>query len=161
VRIEDAQFEQLIANYQNTVLEAAREVEDGLAGFLGAKASAKRLGESVKSAERSVQLALIQYREGAVDYQRVLDTQQTLLQAQDRYATRRGDIVLSLVSTYKALGGGWQIRAGRDFVPEARQEQMRKRTDWGDLLPPQTLPDDLPEPPPTGTAQPLYNKPDW
>ena len=161
VRVQDAQFEQLIATYQNTVLEAAREVEDGLAGFLGAKASAKFLGESVKSAERSVQLALIQYREGAVDYQRVLDTQQTLLQEQDQYTTRRGDIVLSLVSTYKALGGGWQIRAGKDFVPEARQEQMRERTDWGDLLPPETLPDDLPEPPPTGTAQPLFNKPEW
>lgn len=161
VRVQDAQFEQLIATYQNTVLEAAREVEDGLAGFLGAKASAKYLGESVTSAERSVQLALIQYREGAVDYQRVLDTQQTLLQEQDQYTTRRGDIVLGLVSTYKALGGGWQIRAGKDFVPEARQEQMRERTDWGDLLPPPTLPDDLPEPPPTGTAQPLFNKPDW
>ena len=161
VRVQDAQFEQLITNYQNTVLEAAREVEDGLASFLGAKSSANSLRESVKSADRSVQLALIQYREGAVDYQRVLDTQQTLLQEQDRYVARRGDIILSLVSTYKALGGGWQIRAGKDFVPEARQEQMRKRTDWGDLLPPQSLPQDLPEPPPTGTAQPLFNEPEW
>ena len=73
----------------------------------------------------------------------------------------RGNIVFKLVTSCKALGGGWQIRAGQDFVPKARQEQMRKRTDWGDLIPAKKLPDELPEPPPTGTAQPLFNKPDW
>ena len=65
------------------------------------------------------------------------------------------------MTTYKALGGGWQIRSGNDFVPEARQQQMQERTDWGGLVPAETLPADLPEPPPTGNDQPLFNKPDW
>jgi hypothetical protein len=38
---------------------------------------------------------------------------------------------------------------------------MRERTDWGKLLPAEKLPDDLPEPPPTGQEQPLFNSPDW
>ena len=36
-----------------------------------------------------------------------------------------------------------------------------KRADWGNLMPADTLPDDLPEPPPTGGAQPLFIRPDW
>ena len=161
VRVQDARFEELVVNYQNTVLEAAREVEDSLAGFLGAKAATGFLSDSVKSAQRSVELSLIQYREGAVDYQRVLDSQQSLLEQQDQYTNARGNIVLNLVATYKALGGGWQIRAGQDYIPEARQERMQERTDWGGLIPEEALPDALPEPPPTGQEQPLFNEPSW
>jgi outer membrane protein TolC len=161
VRVQDARLEEQIVNYQNTVLEAAREVEDGLAGFQGSRASANFLADSVASAQRSVDLSLIQYREGATDYQRVLDTQQSLLAQQDQYTSAKGSIVRNLVSVYRALGGGWQIRAGNDFVSEDRQERMRERTDWGKLLPAGTLPDELPEPPPTGSEQPLFNSPDW
>ncbi len=161
VRVQDARLEEQIVNYQNTVLEAAREVEDGLAGFQGARASTAFLADSVDSAQRSVDLSLIQYREGETDYQRVLDSQQSLLVQQDQYTSARGSIVQNLVAVYRALGGGWQIRAGRDFVPGERQQRMRERTDWGNLMPADTLPDELPEPPPSGKAQPLFNRPDW
>jgi NodT family efflux transporter outer membrane factor (OMF) lipoprotein len=161
VRVQDARLEQLLVNYQNQVLEAAREVEDGLAGFLAARAATDYLRDSVDSAQRAVDLSLIQYREGAVDYQRVLDSQQRLLSSQEALTNSRGDIILSLVQTYKALGGGWQIRTGRDFLPDSREKQMRERTDWGDLIPGETLPAGLPEPPPSGEEQPLFNAPLW
>ena len=161
VRIEDAVLEQQIVNYQNTVLQAAREVEDGIAGFRGARGTAEYLREGVTSARRSLDISLIQYREGGVDFQRVLDTQRSLLAQQDEYTSARGDIVQNLVSVYRALGGGWQIRAGQEFVSERRQQQMRERTDWGELLPATTIPEGLPEAPPTGDAQPLFNPPDW
>jgi NodT family efflux transporter outer membrane factor (OMF) lipoprotein len=161
VRVQDARFEQLLTNYRNTVLEAAREVEDGLAGYLAARHATQYLHDSVKAAQRAVDLSMIQYREGAVDFQRVLDSQQRLLRAQDAYTRSRGEIVTSLVATYKALGGGWEIRAGQAPLPEATEQRMRERTDWGRLIPGDTLPAALPEPPPTGTAQPLLNKPDW
>jgi hypothetical protein len=35
---------------------------------------------------------------------------------------------------YKALGGGWQIREGQDFVKDKTKEVMEERTNWGDLL---------------------------
>jgi outer membrane protein TolC len=161
VRVQDARFEELIVSYQNTVLEAAREVEDSLAGFLAAKAAAGYLEDSVKSARRSVHLALTQYRAGAVDFQRVLDSQRSQLQQQDQYTSARGNIALNLVATYKALGGGWRIRAGKNFVPEARQERMRERTDWGDLMPAQALPEGLPTAPPAAEQQPWFGKPTW
>jgi len=161
VRVQDARLEELIVNYQNTVLEPAREVEDGLAGFLGAKAATGYLDESVESAKRAVELSLIQYREGAVDYQRVLGSQQTLLEQQDQYTNAQGNVVLNLVGTYKALGGGWRIRAGQGFVPEARLKRMQQRIDWGELIPGEALPGSLPEPPATGMAQPLFDSPVW
>jgi len=40
----------------------------------------------------------------------------------------------SLIAVYKALGGGWQIREGKDFIPEEIKTEMNSRTDWGDLL---------------------------
>jgi len=161
VRVQDARLEESVINYQNTVLEAAREVEDGLAGFIGAKSAAAYLSDSVKSAQQAVDLSMIQYREGATGFQRVLDSQQQLLVQQDQYTSAKGNIVLNLVATYKALGGGWQIRSGNAFIPETRQQQMRERTDWGELLPGETLPEDLPAVPAPAGDQPLFNKPDW
>ena len=161
VRVQDARFEQLLVNYRNTVLEAAREVEDGLAGFLAARSATEYLHDSVNAAQRAVDLSMIQYREGAVDFQRVLDSQQRLLRAQDAYTRSRGEIVTNLVATYKALGGGWEVRAEQAFLPESVEQRMRERTDWGELIPGDTLPAALPDAPPTGTAQPLFNKPAW
>jgi NodT family efflux transporter outer membrane factor (OMF) lipoprotein len=134
VRVQDARLQQLIVNYQNTVLEASREVEDGLVGFLRAKEQVVFLSESVEAAQRSVELALLQYRDGVADYQRVLDTQQSLVAQQDLKTASQGNIATNLIAMYRALGGGWQIREGNDFVPVNTLEQMKKRTNWGELL---------------------------
>ena len=134
VRVQDARFQQLIVNYQDTVLRAAREVEDSVIGFLRAKETEVFLNDSVIAAARSVELALLQYRDGVTDYQRVIDTQSSLVDQQDRWTQTRGDISTNLISMYKALGGGWQIRQDKDYVPKDIKETMRERTDWGKIL---------------------------
>lgn len=63
--------------------------------------------QASQAAQRSLNLASSQYREGFADFQRVLDAQQLLLQQQDGYLVSRGNAVSSLVTLYKALGGGW------------------------------------------------------
>jgi len=161
VRVQDARFEELLVGYRNQVLNAAREVEDGLAAYAGAKQRVRFLEDAVGAARRAVDIALVQYREGATDYQRVLDTQRSLLELEDRYTDVRGSVVLALVATYKALGGGWQVRAGQPFVPEETRQRMRERTDWGSLLDSGSVPAELPATPPSGTSQPLLNPPDW
>lgn len=151
VRTQDARLQQLLVNYQNVVLRAAQEVEDSTVGFVRSQEQARFLTESVTSALRSVDLAVIQYRDGAVDYTRVLNTQQSLILQQDQSTIARGDIARNLVNMYRALGGGWQLREGKDFVADSAKDQMNKRTNWGDLLtpdaeetavPPRTMPDD-------------------
>ena len=79
-------------------------------------------------------MSLLQYEEGFADYQRVLDSTRALTQKQDQYAQLQGKIATDFISMYKALGGGWQIRLGKDFVPQDVKERMEERTDWGNLL---------------------------
>jgi len=156
VRVQDAQFEGLLVNYENTVLEAAREAEDGIVSLLRTQEQEKFLVESVVASKRSVDLSLIQYREGFTDYQRVLDTQRFLTNQQDIQTTVSGNVSLSLVAIYKALGGGWQHRIGKDFVAEKYKEQMRQRTNWGKLLEPAKL-----ETPPSENATEKWLWPEW
>jgi outer membrane protein TolC len=116
-------------------------VEDAIVGFLNSKDQVVFLSDSVKASKRSVDLSLIQYREGIVDYQRVLDTQRFLTQEQDLLTAVNGEVALNLIAMYKALGGGWQMREGKDFVKEETKEEMQERTNWGGLL----SPDDMKE----------------
>ncbi len=136
VRVQDARLEQALVNYQNTVLNAAREAEDAMTGFLRSQDEVEYRIKSERAAKRAVELALTQYKEGATDYTTVLNTQNALVSQQDQLIVNRGDIARNLVALYKALGGGWQLRQGSDFVPQGVVEQMRERTDWGKLLEP-------------------------
>lgn len=150
IRVQDAILQQALVNYRETVLQAAREAEDAIAGFIGSRAQARILAETVTSAKRSNDLSTLRYREGFSDYQRVLDAQQALFAQQQRYVTARGDVVRSLIALYKALGSGWQGGDGVR-VDAATLDTMRQRTDWGDLL-------DENEPP---QVDDLWSEPDW
>ena len=110
-----------------------------MVGFLRSHEEVALLNNSVEAANRSVDLSLIQYQEGSVDFQRVLDSQNRLLVQQDQWTEARGSVSRNLIAMYKALGGGWQIEAGKIVVPQQTKEEMRKRTDWGDLLKPAAL----------------------
>ena len=134
IRIQDARYQQLVIAYQSAVLNAAREVEDALAAFLRSQIRVHHLGQSVADARLSVELALTRYRAGLVNYQRVLDSQLFLVLQEDRLATTRGSVALDLIATYKALGGGWQIRQGRPSLPADIEQEMHSRTNWGQLL---------------------------
>jgi NodT family efflux transporter outer membrane factor (OMF) lipoprotein len=136
VRAQDARLQQLLISYQATALKAQQEVEDALAAFLRSEDRALFLSESVRASRRALDIANAQYREGAVDFTAVIVAEQTLLAEQDNLAGAMGDIAVSLVATYRALGGGWEIREGKDFVPDGVKETMAKRTDWGNLLEP-------------------------
>jgi len=133
VRVQDARLQQALVQYRESVIQAAREVEDAMVAFVGSQQQDAILIETVHSAKRSAELSMIRYQEGFADYQRVLDAQQALFGQQQRYVSNKGFAIRSLISVYKALGGGWQT-AGDGFVDEATQLEMEERTNWGDLL---------------------------
>ncbi len=142
VRVQDAQFQAAVLQYQNTVLNAQREVEDGLTSFVNEQRAAAVLDKAAASARRSAQLAMIQYKGGQTDYTTVVSAEQSQLAVEDTLATAQGNVVLAIISVYRALGGGWQIREGHDVVPDEVKAEMARRTDWGRLLEPsQHLPD--------------------
>jgi outer membrane protein TolC len=100
----------------------------------GAQTQAAILEQTVDSAKRSNELSMLRFREGFSDYQRVLDSQQSLFSSQQRLVTQRGTSVSSLVNLYTSLGGGWENQAGRPLISEQSREQMEQRTNWGELL---------------------------
>jgi NodT family efflux transporter outer membrane factor (OMF) lipoprotein len=136
VRVQDATFQELLETYVDTVLRAQQDVEDALVGYLRGGEQVALLAESVAAANRALELSVVQYREGAADYTRVLTAQQAKLQADDTLATARGNVTLSVISLNKALGGGWEMRRRDDFVRADTKKAMRRRTWWGGMLAP-------------------------
>jgi NodT family efflux transporter outer membrane factor (OMF) lipoprotein len=114
VRLQDARFQELAFAYQNLVLTAGREVEDGIVAFLRNQEAAERLAASVAAAQRTLEISFEQYRQGAIDFTPVVLFESTLADQQDQLAAAQGDITLSLINIYRALGGGWQMRLSRD-----------------------------------------------
>ena len=136
VRVQDAQFQEAVLNYQNTVLVAQQEVENGLTAFAEQQRVASLLENAAASARRSTALALLQYEAGQTDYDTVVIAEQGELAVEDALASTQGNIVLALISVYRALGGGWELRAGRDVISDAVKAEMARRTDWGRMLEP-------------------------
>jgi NodT family efflux transporter outer membrane factor (OMF) lipoprotein len=110
VRLQDAKFQELVATYQNTVLNAGKEVENGLVTFLRAQQRTKFQAASVDDAAKAVKIGIAQYKTGTVDFTRVTQLELTVAQLQDTLALAQGEIATGLIQVYRALGGGWQIR---------------------------------------------------
>ena len=134
VRVEDARLQQALTAYQNDVLKASEEVDDGIVGFLKTLEATSAQQNAVAAARRAVDLSSLQYREGAVDYQRVLDSERALLQEDNQLVNLRSNAATSVISLYKALGGGWEMSVGQPFVPDATKTEMENRTNWGNLF---------------------------
>ncbi len=112
VRYQDARFNELVVAYQNTVLQANKEVEDGLIAFLRAQQRSTLLDESVDASRKARDIAVDQYKAGATDFNRYALIEQNLVTQQDSAAQVRGEVAQGLIEVYLALGGGWEMRFG-------------------------------------------------
>ena len=143
VRVHDARFRQLVLQYQETVLRASEEVENAITAYLREQVRVKSLHQSAQATAEAVELANIQYEQGLIDFQRVLDSKRALVCQQDapiyrgpaRCNTREdhlrrtgiagcchlsescGNVARNLVAVYKALGGGWQMHDVPNRIP--------------------------------------------
>jgi NodT family efflux transporter outer membrane factor (OMF) lipoprotein len=162
VRAQDAELQALLSNYQTVVLKAQREVEDGLSGFLNGRQQVAYLRLSVAAARSALSVATSEYQLGSRDFTTVLTAEQNLYQAEISLASAQGSVAVSLTTTYRALGGGWQIREGNEFVNDVNRAEMRSRTVYGHILPPP----DQPPPPAPGLPSPAdigptVRPPEW
>jgi NodT family efflux transporter outer membrane factor (OMF) lipoprotein len=162
VRLQDAKLQQLLIDYQNSVLSAQQEVDNGLATYLRSRNQAAYLRRSVQAAVGALRIGLEQYEQGATSFTTVLTAEQNVFQAQNTLAGASANVSLGLTAAFRALGGGWQIRGDNGFVVPAIAEQMRSRTDWGNLLPPPSAP----QPPSPGLPGPedlgpTVRPPEW
>jgi NodT family efflux transporter outer membrane factor (OMF) lipoprotein len=136
VRVQDAQFQEAALQYQNTVLAAQQEVENGLASYANEQSALVSLARAATSARRSADLAMIQYKGGQTDYTTVLTAQQAELSVENNVAATKGNVALGLIAVYRALGGGWEIRGSHDVISDEVKAEMKRRTDWGWMLEP-------------------------
>jgi multidrug efflux system outer membrane protein len=108
-RAQIAFWEETVAEYQNTLLNAFADVSNALT--LRQKLAVARV-ERVREVDalvESVRLSRIRYERGLASYYEVLEAQQQLFPAQVQLARVRTDEFLTLVALYRALGGGWQL----------------------------------------------------
>jgi len=136
VRVQDARFQEAILRYQNTVLVAQQEVENGLVAFSKQQRVREQMALAAAAARRTTQLAMIQYKDGQTDYTTVLTAEQEQWTVEDALASARGNVVLALISVYRALGGGWELRGNEDVVSAEVKAEMAERTNWGEMLEP-------------------------
>lgn len=134
VLVQDARFQQLYEQYQQVVLQAAREVDNAAVGIAKNQAQIPLLSKAENAAKRSLDIATIQYREGLVDFERVLDSQRALFNQQERLVSSRGEATQDVISLYKAMGGGWQQGRLRPVIDENTRARMLQRRSWKNIL---------------------------
>ncbi len=134
VRVQDALLQQSIERYQNTVLQAAREIDDAAISVVKTREQDAILAEALAAAERSLTLSTSRYREGYSSFIRVLDAQRSLAVQSANYVANKGAHLAAVVAFYQALGGGWRPATAEDYLPADVRETMQERTDWDDLL---------------------------
>lgn len=110
----ESRYTQMLESYQQTILQAFREVADLLVSL---NARAEQLGrqrEQLAAAHTAVTLATVRYRQGLVNYLDVLDAQRTMLAAETQIVLTERARLTDMVSLFKALGGGWNSPAQHD-----------------------------------------------
>lgn len=103
-----ARRDELVAHYRGTVLTAFREVEDALAAVKAAAAREAALTAAEASAREAYRISRERFDAGAIDFLTLLDSQRTLLQAQDGAVQSRHDRLSAAITLYLALGGSWE-----------------------------------------------------
>jgi multidrug efflux system outer membrane protein len=107
VRIARADYDETVATYRQTVLDAFREVEDDLSAQRLLAAQEKDQHVAADAAARTRDLALTRYRDGAADYLDVVTAQTAALDAQRALLDLRSRQLQTATDTIRALGGAY------------------------------------------------------
>jgi multidrug efflux system outer membrane protein len=107
-RIAVAQFEQALAQYEQSVTRALADASTSLVTLEKLARAETARERALRANEEAVRLANMRYESGFSAYFEVLDAMQQLFAAQNNLARTRRDRLVALVQLYRALGGGWQ-----------------------------------------------------
>ena len=110
----EAQARQALAQYEQTILVAFREVEDALVGVSTTHEQAEAQERQVNALRSALHLANLRYKGGLANYLDVLIAQRSLFDAELSLAATRRLHLVSVVQLYKALGGGWSPESARE-----------------------------------------------
>jgi len=97
-----------VANYEKAIQTAFREVSDALVNKDSFARQVKEDEQLIVAQQRRYELANLRYRQGQDSYLNVLSAQQDLYSAQQSLLQDQRNQLVSQISLYQALGGGWQ-----------------------------------------------------
>ena len=107
VEVERARTEQLLKNYELTVLRAFQEVENALIDISTYRDETLARHRQVTAARSGSKLSLARYNGGVTSYLEVLESDRSLFRAELLASSTSRQQLVSIISLYKALGGGW------------------------------------------------------
>lgn len=106
-RASQFEAEGMVAFYEQTVLRALEDMENGMLRYRSAEDRLRLLAERQAAAERALRIARSQYEAGASDSLEANDAERTALAAAREMVSAATEHRLAVVALYKALGGGW------------------------------------------------------
>ena len=127
VKSAEARKDQALFNYEQTILNALKEVNDSLVGYRNSGVELDVQTRQVSILKDYLRLAELRYNEGLVEYLNVLDAQRKLFDAQLAQAQSQGKHFLNLVGLYKTLGGGWVVEAEKLSKSSEEQDSAKNK----------------------------------
>jgi multidrug efflux system outer membrane protein len=110
LEVAESRYQQMLEDYQQTILNAFREVADILVALQTREEQLASQRQQVAASRESLELADIRYRKGLVSYIDVLDAQRIVLAAELEVAQTERARLTNMVSLFKAVGGGWESK---------------------------------------------------
>jgi multidrug efflux system outer membrane protein len=114
-----AQQMELLVTYRKAVFNALSDSESAMGQTASLQLQERFVTEEERNAAEAYRIAELQYREGVTDLLNVLQTQQTLFNAQDTLVQIRLARLQASVGLYRALGGGWTVATDPNAPPDA------------------------------------------
>jgi multidrug efflux system outer membrane protein len=108
---QKARQDEFLQIYRLTVVSSFADVNTALVSIRQTTERLRALNQVVTASRRAFELAEQRLLAGTTDTTTVLNTQQTLFQAEDQLALARLARLQAIVSLYQALGGGWALTA--------------------------------------------------
>jgi multidrug efflux system outer membrane protein len=108
VRLAEAQHEQMLLTYQQTIQGAFRDVSNGLIAYRKNREFRIQQEHLLASAQDAARLSEVRFKAGTTDYLEVLTNETNAFSAALGLAQAQANELVALVQLYQALGGGWQ-----------------------------------------------------
>jgi multidrug efflux system outer membrane protein len=120
-----AAFDEIVANYRQTVLSAFQEVEDQLAAqqLLATQLDAE--SAALTAARHTLEIANNRYKAGVVTYLEVATAQNAALGNERSFIQLEGQRLNAEVQLIKAVGGGWRNNEENSRIAQTSDKNLK------------------------------------
>lgn len=127
IDIQEARTEAAISNYERVVLASVEEVETSMSAVANGWDLVGELNGAVASAKETTDLVVSNYKEGLIDFQRVLDAERVRFTTEDAAAVAQGQVAKNYIALYKFLGGGSRVEVIPIAEPQVQANSLLSR----------------------------------